>query len=179
MQAVKRVTDDRDGGVEAEGHVRGGEIVVNRLGDADEVQAQAGKLVGNVHRAITADHDQHIQPRLLVSAHCLERGVLNFNFSGCHLNRKMPRVPFVRGAEDRSTQAKNTGNFAIGQFVHPPCDQTLKAVFNADHRRTELAHGGFGHGAYDGIEAGTIAEVVDAIVITTPEESGAIECAPT
>ena len=65
VQAIERVCDARDRGIETERHRRGFEIVVDRLRNADAVDAGFLKLQRGRHRAVAADDDQGLDPVLL------------------------------------------------------------------------------------------------------------------
>ena len=60
VEAVDRLRRDLDGGVEAEGAVGAGEVVVDGLGDADDRQLPR-QLVGGVERAVAADGDEAVE----------------------------------------------------------------------------------------------------------------------
>ncbi len=56
---------DADGGVEAEGAVGRGDVVVDRLRDADDGQARVGQHAGRGQRAFAADRDEDVEADLL------------------------------------------------------------------------------------------------------------------
>ena len=69
VQAVERVGRAGDGGVEPEGHDRGGEIVVDGLGDGHDGEAVGVQLFGDAERPVAADRDerreaQRVEPAL-------------------------------------------------------------------------------------------------------------------
>ena len=51
---------DVDGGVEAEGEVGAGQVVVDRLRYADDVHAEVGELGRDAQRVLAADRDQRV-----------------------------------------------------------------------------------------------------------------------
>ena len=59
-QPVDGLGGDLDGGVEAEGVVRGVEVVVHGLGDADDLQPGVGKALGGREGSLTADGDDRV-----------------------------------------------------------------------------------------------------------------------
>lgn len=60
VQPVDRLHGDVDGGVEAEGVVGRAEVVVDRLGHADDVDAQLVQLGGDAQGVLAADRDQRV-----------------------------------------------------------------------------------------------------------------------
>ena len=59
-EAVDGLGGDLDGGVEAEGVVRGVEVVVHGLGNADDLQAGVGQPLGGGQRSFAADGDDGV-----------------------------------------------------------------------------------------------------------------------
>ena len=53
---------DVDGGVEAEGEVGAGQIVVDGLGDADDFDARSIELLRDRERVVAADGDEGVAP---------------------------------------------------------------------------------------------------------------------
>src|SRR6478752_6555486 len=62
MEAVDRLGGDVQRGVEAEGHVGGAEIVVDRLRDPDHVQTIVVEALGYAERVLATNRDQPIEP---------------------------------------------------------------------------------------------------------------------
>ena len=60
MQPVDGVGGDLHGGVEAEGDLGGGEVVVDRLRHADDRDALAVELVGDAEGVLAADRDERV-----------------------------------------------------------------------------------------------------------------------
>ena len=65
VQAIERVGRAGHRGVEAEGRQRRGEIVVDRLGDADDGDASFEELLRDRERAVPADADERTQAEAL------------------------------------------------------------------------------------------------------------------
>jgi hypothetical protein len=61
VEPVYGVRRDLHGGVEAEGHVRAAQVVVDRLGDADEGKPRLVEAVGGAQRVLAADRDEAVQ----------------------------------------------------------------------------------------------------------------------
>src|SRR5215208_1111247 len=77
VQAVDRVGRDLDRGLEAEREVGAGEVVVDRLRHADDVDAVLGQPAGDAERVLAADRDQPVEGVLLQRRlHALEAAVL-------------------------------------------------------------------------------------------------------
>ncbi len=64
VQPIDGVGGEADGGVEPERVGRADDVVVDRLGHADQRDAHLGELVGDGQRAVAADDDQPVE------AHC-------------------------------------------------------------------------------------------------------------
>ncbi len=64
-QPVDRLGGDVDRGVEAERVVGGVDVVVDRLGDADDVDAVGVETFGRRCGALTADGDDTVDPEVL------------------------------------------------------------------------------------------------------------------
>ncbi|GDY43894.1 hypothetical protein SANT12839_047760 [Streptomyces antimycoticus] len=60
MQPVDRLGGDIDGGVEAEGVVGAGHVVVDRLGHSDHLDALAAQGRGDAERVLAADRDERV-----------------------------------------------------------------------------------------------------------------------
>src|SRR4051812_50230749 len=65
VQTIDRVGCERDGGVEPETIGRANDIVVDRLRDTDNRNAERAELVGDGQCAIAADGDQRAEPHLV------------------------------------------------------------------------------------------------------------------
>ena len=66
IEPVDRLGRGADRGVEAEGDVGFGEVVVDGLGQADDVEAVLGQAVGDLVRAVAAQADQAIEAEPVV-----------------------------------------------------------------------------------------------------------------
>ena len=62
VQPVDGLGGDVDGGVEAEREVGAGQVVVDGLRDADDVDAQVGELGRDTERVLAADRDEGVDP---------------------------------------------------------------------------------------------------------------------
>src|SRR5690606_16150935 len=62
VEAVDRLHGDVHRRVETEGEVRSGQVVVDGLRHADDVDAELGELGGDTERVLAADRDQRVDP---------------------------------------------------------------------------------------------------------------------
>ena len=60
VQPVDRFGRDLDGGVESEREVGAGQVVVDRLRNADDVETFGGELRGRAEGVLAADRDQRV-----------------------------------------------------------------------------------------------------------------------
>ncbi len=73
VQAVDRLGGDADRGVEAEGVVGGAQVVVDRLGDADDVQPLGGQRGRDAEGVLAADGHQRVDAEVgQVAPHLLD-----------------------------------------------------------------------------------------------------------
>ena len=123
VQAVERIDHHFDGGVKAEGHVRGGQIIVDRLGHADHRHARFLQLQGGAERSVPADTDQGAEPESL-------EGFARFGQDGFRDLRFFARADFgckasaIDRSEDRSAHRHDA--------VHP-----VRIELAVAHRREE------------------------------------------
>ena len=62
MNAVDGVAGDVDGAVEAKGHICSVDIIINGLGQMDDIQSLFPEEIGRLLRTITTQDNQAIQP---------------------------------------------------------------------------------------------------------------------
>ena len=98
-QPVDRIGGGGDGRIEAEGDVRGGQVVVDRLRDADDRHAELLKAQRDPHRAVAADHDQRADPQLSEPRHDLGRAIVD-PLLAVDQRPDGERIAPVAGAED-------------------------------------------------------------------------------
>ena len=97
VQAVDRVGGDLHRGVEAEGDVGAGEVVVDRLGDADHRHAVGRQPARDAERVLAADRDQRVDAFALERlAH--ERGAVGAVLVGVRARRAEDRAAAVQDA---------------------------------------------------------------------------------
>src|SRR5712671_6803140 len=143
-------------GVEAECNLCGRKIVVDGLGHTHNLHALLEELVANFLRSIAADGNGGIDAQFARVGHHLIRDVAR-NLLAVLDHLEMKRFAAVGGAEDRAAAGQDAADFLQREFerlLRP--DESVEAVGNADHLPSILEDGGFGGGAYDGVEAGSV-----------------------
>ena len=127
VEPVDRLGRDRDGGVEAERVVRPGEIVVDRLRDADDRQrVLAMEACGNPERVLASDRDERIELRLAeVAQHGLDSPVYLVRIGS-------------RRAEDRAAAREYSRDLAPSERSEDPLGQSLPPVADRDHLVTAV-----------------------------------------
>jgi hypothetical protein len=119
-QPVERVRRDLDGGVEPEGEVGGGDVVVDRLGHPDDGHAFLGQAQCRSQRAVAADDDHR------VDAARLERG------ADAHVAVGVDVRVSSRGAEDRAAALQDAADRVAVERPHRALEQAVPAVEDPD-----------------------------------------------
>jgi hypothetical protein len=144
VEPVDRVGRDLHGGLEAEREVGAGEVVVDRLGDADDGDARLRELAGDAERVLAADRDERVEPQLVERGPDAIQPVLLLEHVG------------PGGAEDRPAAMQDAARALVGQLHRVGGEYAGPAVAEADElvsvRVDPLAH----DGADDGVEAGAV-----------------------
>ncbi len=157
VQAVDGLGGDADRGVEAERDVRAAEVVVDRLGDADDGQAVALQLGRRGQGAVPADQDQRVQPGLAGVAQQPARDVAQHDPARAAPRRSDRDRPcwtcpgWCRpgsGCPRRRPARKRPAAAADEPFI---------AVLDADDVPAVLHHGRLGHRPDDRVDAGAVA----------------------
>ncbi|CAB4870406.1 unannotated protein [freshwater metagenome] len=146
VEAVDRVGGDLDGGVEAEGVVGPGEIVVDRLRDAHHRDAVVGESRGDAERVLAADRDQRLDAR------ALHRAPDDGGSVG-----SVPVGVGAGGAENRPAAVDQPRSAVDRQLDHVVVDESGPAVAHADELVAVVLRAPAHDRAQDGIEAGTVA----------------------
>ena len=146
VQAVDRVRGDLHRGLEAEREVGAGQVVVDRLRDADDVHARLRQLARDAERVLAADRDQRVEPQLLERRlHALEPVLLLEDVGP----RRAEDRPAAMQDPARSTRCVRSHRVG-GQHSCPAvaeADELVPVVVDP------LAHDGADHG----VEAGAVA----------------------
>ena len=142
-----------DGSVETEAARRPDDIVVDRLGHADERNALLVELVGDGECAVAADADQRIELHLLEH---LQHTIAVVVGAGWRDNRLDERIAVIDGAENGAAETKDAGDVARcerSRFLR--VNQPVEAVFESDHFDAGVARR-LDDGANDCVQARSI-----------------------
>jgi hypothetical protein len=120
VQAVDRLAGDVDRGVEAEGEVGAGQVVVDRLRYADDIDAEVGQPGRHAERVLAADRDQRVDRAL---------GQVVLDPLDAALDRE--RVRAAR-AEDGPAAREDPPHLGDAELHGHTLEGTLPAVAEAD-----------------------------------------------
>ena len=158
VEAVDGFGGGLDGGGETEGDVGADEIIVDGLGDADEVDAVLNEVVGAGHGAVTADDNDGVEFVAGDGVEALLRAVLEDGLAvGAISDGESRGVGFVGGAEDGAAKGEDAGDIAKVEWSELVFDEPEEAVLDAEDLPAVIEDGGLGDGSDDGVEAGAIA----------------------
>ncbi len=121
VQPVDRLRRDRNGGVESEGVVGAGEVVVDRLRDADDrervLAVEAGR---DAQRVLSADRDERVEPAVgEVLQHLVDPAV------------ELERVGTGR-ADDRASAGQDSRDRLRAEIAEIPVDEAAPAFERRD-----------------------------------------------
>ena len=156
LQTVERIDCRGDGRVEADGPFGEGDVVVDGLRNADELDtALLGQTAEDTHAAVAADGDQGIESQFLEPFDDLVGAVLG----GTVGHRIGKGVPLVHRAEDGAAHAQDVP----GEDPHPhlfdqgrPLEKAGRAFVNSDNFPAVSVYGPAYDRADRGIQAGAI-----------------------
>ncbi len=157
LQPIERLGRDRDRGVEADRHLGQAEIVVDRLGNADQREiALAREPVEDPEAAVAADADHGIESE---RAHALDDLVGPIDQRAVR-HRIGEWVAFVGRPQDGAAEPQHhAGRAAQIELLMAgrALQQTLGALANPDHLPAEAMMGAMHDRPNDRIEAGAVA----------------------
>src|SRR6266404_929378 len=156
VQPVERVHHNVDRGIKSECHRSRFEIVIDRLGNADAIDARFLQLKRGDHRAVAADNDQRLNSKFVqyLASLCDHFSGNDRTVTGADLSDKMPTIGC---ADDGSSQRHDSvGTFPIQDDVIPWWKKSLKTVAKANHFPAKL-FSRENYAAQDGIKPGTVA----------------------
>ncbi len=145
-KAVHRIGGDVHGGVEPERVVGGAQVVVDRLGDAEDVDTVLPKAVGRGERAFTADGQDAVDARIL------ERPSDVLGSAA----RSLIGVGATR-AEDRAADLRQTLHVVAREREEVPVDDATPSVTDADEVESVCRRALEDHAADDRVQTGAIA----------------------
>ena len=127
MDAVNDIGGDLNGALETEGGVGAPKVVVDGLGQADDVQAFLTEQVGGLLAAVAAQHHQAVQPQAAVSIfHGLY--LVQAVFVGlAHILEGL-----TAGTQDGAAHGEDAGEVHGGELLVILVDQALVAVDETD-----------------------------------------------
>ena len=145
VQAVDGLGGDRHGCVEAEGVVGGVEIVVDRLGYADDGQAVLGEFRGHAKGVLAADGNERIDT---------EVGEIALDALDATLDLDGVRA---RGAQDGAAARQDAAHRGDVERHGDALERALPSVAESDEFVAVLLGALADDGADDGIETGAVA----------------------
>ena len=158
MQPIDRFGRRIDCREEPEGDLRAIQVVIDRLWDADDIDASLHERRRTLHRTIAADDDERIDSVLanVVDACCGDIAEDRFTV---WVKPSAPArgIAAVVGAEDGSAARQDAGNIAETQWADAIFDQPLKSVLNAKDLDAVLEDGRLGDRTDDRIQPWAVA----------------------
>ena len=152
MDAVDDVRGDVHGRMEAERHIGHPDVVVDRLGQADDVEPFLAEQVGGLVRAVAAQAYEAVELHaLVVFLHGLDLvDVVLADDAHVAVGRAL-------GAQDRAAQRQNAGKLLAAHGAVVALNQAAVAILNADDLGVEHGIRGARNAANGGVEARAIA----------------------
>ncbi|CAL2072087.1 hypothetical protein GPN2_22421 [Streptomyces murinus] len=145
LEAVHRLGGDAHRGVEAEGAVRGGDVVVDRLGHADDRETRVGEHPGRRQGALAADRDQRVDAEL--------PDHVGGPLAG--LPQPVPLQP--GGAEDGAAQGQDAADRVQVEGPVVAVEQAPVAVLESNDLVVVLRHRAVHDRTDHGVQAGAVA----------------------
>ncbi len=141
---VDRLGGDLQSCVEPEGPVGGGDVVVDGLGDADDLEPLPGQLKRGAERPVPADHDERFDVvRFDGSPHTLVAVPVDV--------RVLPR-----GSENGAAAGEDPAHRIPVEGTGPSVHETLPAVEDPHHLGVVTLGGSGHHRPDDGVESRAI-----------------------
>ena len=151
MEAVDGIGGHADGGVETEREVGAVKVIVDGLGDADDVQAHFGELKGRLLGAVAADADEGVEAQLVIVL------IDNLGLMAEIAVGGLLEGFFARGAEDGAASAEDAREGALGKEFHVAIQQAGEAVVDAYDFHAVVQEGRFAHAADGRVDTGAVA----------------------
>ena len=149
VNVIDALCRDINCALEAEGHVRAPQIVVDGLGKSDYIESFFTEQVGRLVRAVAAAHDQTVKLQFVICLlHCR-------HFVDSVLIGLADRLEGNAAcSEDRAASCKNALKILSRQNAELAVDQALVAVFKSVelHRFFGVVDDAFEYAAHRGIE---------------------------
>ena len=154
VQSIDGLGREAGGGVEAEAVHRADDVVVDRLGHADDGHAELVEVLRQAERAVTTDGDDRVDPGLLEDLDAAIAVVLRAVRGHVRLEE---RVAAIDGAQDGPAHAEDAGDILVRQRKGTiDFDQAIERVRNAVALEAAV-DGRLDDGTDDCVEAGRVA----------------------
>jgi len=151
VQPVNGLGGNVQRGGKAKSGVGHGHVVVDRLGQGDDVEAGLMQAQGVFLRAAAAEADEAIEAPLLVVVHDDTGHVLRAAIDDHAVGL------VTAGAEDGAADGKDAGERVLVELDAAVVHEAAKAVAEADEFHAVIADGGFADTADGGVKAGAVA----------------------
>src|SRR5690625_3161209 len=133
-QLVDRISRCGDSCIEPESKIASPDIVIDRLGNTDDLQTLLDQLVGDRHVAVTPHRNESVDPVLFKNLDHMVRSVLDLPASIRLLVGHLKRVPSVGGPENRAPEHGDSPHPALRQrhtrFIRIECTVTVAYSIN-------------------------------------------------
>jgi hypothetical protein len=154
VRILSRVGGGGYGGIEAEGDVGGAQIVIDGLGNRNDLHALVKEFGRNLLRAVVAtDGDDRVNSRFLRVGDDLVGNVADDFLAVLH-RLVLKGITAVGGAEDGAAAGQDTAHALARQFKRAlGPDQAVKAIGDANDLPVVFENGRLDDGANDHVES--------------------------
>ena len=161
VQAVNGFSGNVHRGGKTKRRVGHGHVIVNRLGQRDDIETGFVQAQGIFLRAAAAEtHDAVESPFLVIGDDCLG------HVAGAAVNDHAVRL-VAAGAKNRAADGENSRERGAVEFHSAVFHEAAKAVAKADEFHAVVGQAGFADATDGGVEAGAVA--------ASGEDSGAFD----
>jgi len=151
VEAVNRFGRDVERGGEAEGGVGHGDVIVNRLGQRDDVESGLVQAQGIFLRAAAAEADKAVESPFVIIVHDDLGHVL-----GATVNHHAVRLVAAR-AKNRAADGENAGERGLVELEAFVFHEAAKAVAKADDFHPVITERRLADATDSGVESGAVA----------------------
>jgi hypothetical protein len=156
VQAIDCLCADRTRRIEAEGHVRAAEVIIDRLRTPHDLHPEAGEAFRNRHRPVAAGDDHPVETQLSVPVQGLARSIL-LRPSVALAHGVAKRVVPIRRPQDRPTAGEDAPDVGelerLGETI---LTEAAESVHESDELVPELTHSVLDRRPYERVQAGTV-----------------------
>lgn len=150
VEAVQCIGCGGDGGIEAEGHYRGLEVVIDSLGHADHGHAVFVKLLCYTKRAVAADADEGLERELIAGTFCGVEDLFRDSFGFAEAGFGDEPSLVCRAEDGAAAEEESVQFFIIEDFIGDGVQEAFEAVDKANCFESALGRG-FDHRANNGV----------------------------